>query len=184
MKGFHFADAVARAEQALAYAAETLKTTKANLRAFKGGAGQTSVANTPGAWKPVKVSSNLGKIVAALDKGVAPKQIAADLGYTAKWGEKEGTAYVWWQCRHVLLPNHGIETVKDGEAIRLRAAAGEEAFRTRSDKEEKNRFSPVAAFMRTPTRRGSVRRAPPSGHYLRTSVAPAGFLAVNPAIRQ
>jgi hypothetical protein len=67
----------------------------------------------------VKASSNLGRIVAALGKQIPPKQIAADLGYTAKWGEKEAAAYVWWQCRHVLLPNHGIETEKDGETIRL-----------------------------------------------------------------
>jgi hypothetical protein len=114
MKEFHLADAVARAEQSLAYATDTLKAAKANLRAFTG-TGRTAVAKTPGAWKPVKASSNLGKIVAALGKGTTPKRIAADLGYVAKWGEKEGTAYVWWQCRHVLLPNHGIETEKDGE---------------------------------------------------------------------
>jgi hypothetical protein len=89
-----------------------------NLRSFTG-AGRVGVAKTPGTFKPVKASSNLGKIVAALGKGTAPKQIVADLGYTAKWGEKEATAYVWWQCLHVLRPNHGIETEKDGETIRL-----------------------------------------------------------------
>jgi hypothetical protein len=54
------------------------------------------------------------------------EQIADELGYTAKWGEKEATAYVWWQCRNTLLPNHGIETEKDGETIRLMLPPGKQ----------------------------------------------------------
>jgi hypothetical protein len=121
-KLFHLTEAVTSAERCLAECTETLKAAKANLRAFAGngrGTGRTTVTKTPGEWKPVKASSNLGRIVAALGKGVAPKQIAADLGYVEKWGEKEGTKYVFWQCSHVLRPNHGIETEKDGEIIRL-----------------------------------------------------------------
>jgi hypothetical protein len=121
MQLFHLTEAVTSAERCLAETSVRLQAAKKNLRAFAG-TGRVTVAKDAkgaGPFKPVKASSNLGRIVAALGKGTAPKQIAADLGYTAKWGEKAGTAYIFWQCRHVLLPYHGIETEKDGETIRL-----------------------------------------------------------------
>jgi hypothetical protein len=93
MQLFHLTEAVTSAERCLAEASVRLQAAKKNLRAFAG-TGRVTVAKDAkgaGPFKPVKASSNLGRIVAALGKGTAPKQIAADLGYTAKWGEKAGT---------------------------------------------------------------------------------------------